>query len=187
MANVNAPNGLTPVGHLLGGEIRVKKYRIASGLAENIGFGAPVKSTGTTKRIQLAAASDVLRGVFAGVKYTDSNGNTTFSKNWVSGTTTLNSAEAEAYVYDDPWIIYEVQADGTFAEADIGLNADLTTGAASSGISTAEVDLATKATTAALQVKILDYVRREDNEVGADTKLLVLINEHELKATTAGV
>lgn len=186
MANVDAPSGLKAVRHLQGNEMRTKEYRIESGLAENIGLNATVKSTGTTKRVALAASGDTIRGVFAGVRYTDTNGSVVFAKNWVSGTATLGSAEAIALVYDDPHILYEVQTDGAFAQADIGLNADLTTGAASNGISTQEV-ISTSVTTATAQVKIYDYVRDDVNEVTTNAKVLVLLNEHELNAPTAGV
>lgn len=186
MANVDAPSGLIADRHLLGSEVRTNNYAIASGLAENIGLNAAVKSTGTGKRVSLAAAGDTLRGVFAGCQYQDVSGNVVFSKNWVSGTVTLNSADATALVYDDPWILFQTQASGAFTAADIGLNADLTTGAASNGVSTAEVD-STTFTTAAAQVKVYDYVRDDSNEVTTNAKLLVLLNEHEIKAQTAGV
>lgn len=187
MANIDSPNGLDAERHYGGAEVRTSEYRIASGLAENIGLGAAVKSTGTNKRISLAAPGDTLRGVFAGVHYIDTNGEPQFSKNWISGTLTLNGADAKALVYDDPMILFRVQASDAFAETNIGLNADLTTGTASStGISTAEVD-STTFTTAAAQVKVIDYVRDDVNEVTTHAKLLVLINEHELKASTAGV
>lgn len=187
MANVDAPNGLEAVRSYLGGEVQTRQYYIASGLAENIGFNAPVKSTGTGKRIQLATPGDTLQGVFAGVNYTDVYGTPQFSKNWVSGTLTLNSADAQALVYDNPNILYEVQASGAFSEADIGLNADLTAGTASStGISTAEVD-STTFTTVTAQVRIVDYLRDGQNEATTNAKLLVLINESVFKAPTVGV
>lgn len=186
MANPNSKHGLVPVRHYLGAEIQARPYKIASGLASAIGFGSPVKSTGTTKRVTIASAGDTLIGVFAGVQYVDTNGDIKFSKNWVASTATLNSAEATAYVYDDPWILFECQASLGFANADIGGNADLTAESVSStGMSTVGVDSATYASTTA-QVRIVDYVRDDQNEVGDYAKLLVLINEHELKST-AGV
>lgn len=186
MANTDNPNGLRPVRHYLGAEVQTRPYRIASGLAANIGLNDPVKSTGTTKRVTVATAGDTIRGVFAGVQYTDTNGNVIFSKNWVSGTATKDSAEAVALVYDDPWILYEAQTDGAFAETNIGLNADLVFGTPVNGVSIVEVDNTTY-TTAAAQVKIVDYVRDGINEATTNAKLLVLINEHEFKGSTAGV
>jgi len=187
MANIDAPNGLSAVRHYTGAETRTNSYKIASGLAENIGFGAAVKSTGTNKRVQLAGVGDTIRGVFQGVQYRDTLGNIQFAKNWVSGTATLNSEDAEALVYDDPNILFSIQASGAFEGANIGLNADLTAGTATStGLSTAEVD-STTFTTATAQVKVIDYVRDDVNEVTTNARLLVLINEHELRSPTAGV
>ena len=65
------------------------------------------------------------------------------------------------------------------AVADIGLNADLSTvaGSTTTGTSAAALDMATKATTATLQWKILGSVQRVDNEpTGNATKVLVKIN-----------
>jgi len=186
MANIDNPTGLTAVRHLFGNDMRLETYRVASGLAENIGNGAPVKSTGTGKRVQLAAPGDAIRGVFAGVEWVDSTGQPQYAPNWTSGTVTKGSVDAVALIYDDPAILFAVQASAGFAEANVGANADLTAnGVNSSGLSTAEVDSATF-TTASAQVRIYDYVRDDINEVTTNAKLLVLINEHELK-TTAGV
>lgn len=186
MANTDAPNGFRPVRHYLGAEVQTRKYFIASGLAENIGLNDAVKSTGTNKRVAKAAAGDTLRGVFAGVEYTDTNGSVIFSKNWVSGTNTLDSADAVALVYDDPFVLFEAQASGSFAEANIGLNADIIVAGPTNGVSESEVD-STTFTTAAAQVKIVDYVRDGRNEATTNAKLLVMINEHEFKGSTAGV
>lgn len=186
MANINNPNGLFPVRHLFGNDMRTEAYGIASGLTENIGLGAPVKSTGTGKRIQLGAPGDTLRGVFGGVEWIDATGTPQYAPNWTSGTVTKGGVDAVALVYDDPNILFQAQASGAFALANVGANADLTAnGVNATGLSTAQVDSGTF-TASSAQVRIYDYVRDDINEVGANAKLLVLINEHELKGT-AGV
>lgn len=187
MANPDAPNGLRPVRHYLGGEVQTRKYKIASGLAANIALNDPVINTGTNKRVTIAAAGNTLQGVFAGVQYTDTNGNIVFSKNWVSGTDTLDSVDADALVYDDPWIMYEAQVSGAFAEANIGLNADLLIAAPVNGISAVEVDSTTYTTAVATQVKVVDYVRDGRNEATTNAKVLVLLNEQNFRAPSGGV
>lgn len=186
MANTNVPTGLTPIRHLFGNDMRLERYFVASALAENIGINAPVKSTGTGKRVQLAAPGDTIRGVVAGFEWVDSTGQPQYAPNWTSGTVTKGSVDAVALVYDDPAILFAVQASGAFAETNVGLNADLTAnGVNASGMSTVNADSATF-TTASAQVRVYDYVRDDINEVTTNAKLLVLINEHELKQT-AGV
>lgn len=137
MANLNAPNGFTPVRHQKGGVVRYDGgYSITSALASDIFLGDVVTLLGNGKDIDVAAAGDVVLGVFAGCRYTAANGDVVWSKQWVSGTATLGSVDAEAFVYTDPAIVYAVQAD-TIAEAGIGLAADLIAGAgnAATGVS----------------------------------------------------
>ena len=95
------------------------------------------------------------------------------------------STAAYVLVSDADDIVYEVEAvtganaSYSFAVADIGLNADLSTvaGSTTTGTSAAALDMATKATTATLQWKVLGSVQRVDNEpTGAATKVLVKIN-----------
>ena len=96
-------------------------------------------------------------------------------------------------VCDDPSQIYEVEAATganaaySFALANVGLNADLTTVAASTttGTSAAALDMSTALTTATLQFKILGVVQRPDNEpTGNFTKVLVKINNATLGGGT---
>jgi hypothetical protein len=72
---------------------------------------------------------------------------------------------------------------------DVGLNASMTiaTGSATTRRSAVELDLATKATTAALPLKIMGLLQTPNNEVGADAKLLVKINNHTDGNAVAGV
>lgn len=188
MPNANAPFGLQADRNLLGNELRAKEYFIASGLAANIGLNSAVKSTGTNKRITpLTAAGDAIRGVFTGVRYTDTNGLPVFSKNWVAGTVTLNSADAVALIYDDPNILYRCAVSGAFGEANVGKNANLTADGSLNGMSTAAVDSTTFTTATATSVKVYDYVRNDINEVGPFAQVYVLLNVSELKSGTPAI
>lgn len=182
MANTDRPNGLTPVRYLSGGTVIThNKYLIANGYTSAIYSGDPVKSTGTSKNMALAVAGNTMRGVFAGCEYTDSAGNRVQSKYWPASTV---STDAICYVYDDPNILFEVQADEDIEAADIGATTDLVagTGSALTGRSAYELDSSQIGSDAG--VLIYELVDRVDNAYGTNAKVLVLINEHELRAGT---
>jgi hypothetical protein len=190
MPNVDAAFGLLPVGVLGGGTPqRNSAYRIASGYGSNIFTGSLVKSTGTTKQIALAAPGDRAVGVFIGCEYVDANGDTRFSPYWPASTTLKTGTECIAYVVDDPLAVFEVQASLGFALADIGAVADVTAeaGVTRTGKSTMKLDSATISATGSAQLKILDLVRRPDNEIGNYARALVMINEHELRGAMTAV
>ena len=123
MAATAAPYGLRAVNHLGGtpyaGSTRM--YPIASATAINIYYGSVVSVLGTgfispNATVGTAAAPFVAGtvGVFVGVTYTDpGTGNITFRQNWPTGTVT---ADAQAYVIDDPAVIFQAQADNTVAQ-----------------------------------------------------------------------
>lgn len=186
MANFNAPNGLIPVRNYQGGGLtRSNDYRIASALAANIFSGDPVKSTGTTKQITVAAAGNVMLGVFNGCQYATAAGDMVFSPRWPTTTALLTGSECIADVYDDPFTLFECQVSGSagLVAADIGAVADLTfatAGNASTGRSGVQVDQATIAQAGGDGVKIVDYSRKPDNALGQYCKALILISQHEL-------
>lgn len=185
MANANQPFGLTPVRHYLGGLVRSNDYRIASALAANIYSGDPVKSAGTGKTITVAAAGNVMLGVFNGCQYTTAVGDVVWSPRWPTGTALLTGSECICDVYDDPHILFEAQVSGSagLVAGDIGALADVTfatAGSAATGRSGAMVDQATIAQSGGDGLKIVDYARRPDNALGQYCKALVLISQHEL-------
>lgn len=130
MGNPNAPFGLRVVRHLFGGVIRPAEYTIADQYSTALYLGDPVLSTGTGKNIGIAAAasSGKLTGVFAGCEYVNSLGDTIWSEVWPASTVTLAGSTVKAFVYDDPFILFEVQFD-TLAAADIRALANLVSGA----------------------------------------------------------
>lgn len=91
------------------------------------------------------------------------------------------STEGYVLVCDDPNVLYEIQEDsvgGALAATSVGLNADLiaATGSTYTRASGFMLDSSTAATTATLQVRIVQLEQREDNEIGANAKWLVAIN-----------
>ena len=180
MANLDAPSGAKPLRHNSGGTIRTKEYKIASGSSTNIFTGDFVKLL-STGYIDVAAAGNRLLGVFAGVRYTASDGTPTFAKYWPASTATLGSADAIAYVYDDPNIVFAIQGDGADAFTQIGNLADIvaTAGSTVTGQSKMELDTSDIGTGTA-NLRILGLVDDPKNSWGANAEQEVLIYEHEL-------
>lgn len=179
MANLDAPAGARPFRHLSGGMIRASEYKIASGTSSNIFTGDFVKLL-ATGYIDVASAGNRILGVFAGVKYTASDGEVVYKKYFPTGTTTLASADVTAYVYDDPNITYRIQSAGSADFADIGNLADHVAGSGSTttGQSGHEVSGTTGTGTAGL--RILRLIDDPDNSAGTNGELEVAIYEHEL-------
>ena len=186
MANSNASRGLRPVRHVGGGKIRLSDhYSIASAYGTAIYQGDPVQMTGTAKNIELSAATNVDNiGVFWGVSYVDASGNQVFSKYWPASTT---ATDIKAYVYDDPNIEFEVQAD-TATSGVVGRLIDWAagTGSATTGQSGAYANSTTTATTGAA-LRIMGLVERPDNAYGQYAKIRVMFAEHVLGRVIAGV
>ena len=182
MANVDAPNGAKPVRHLTGGVIRAREWKIIGdgNASSNIFTGDFVKLQ-SSGYITVAAAGDRLLGVFAGCKYTASDGTPKFAKYWPASTATLGSADVTAYVYDDPQIIFAIQGDGTDAFTQVGNLANIvaTAGSTTTGQSKMELDTDNIGTGTA-NLRILGITDDPKNSWGANTEQEVLIHEHEL-------
>jgi hypothetical protein len=200
--NVNSPQGLVPSQYLNGVTYngQPNPYLLASGYDTAIFSGDPV-TFDNTGSIVIGAANGPWVGVFGGVKYTDANGNYQFSKNWVANTETKGDAPAQALIYDDPWILFDIQASNSTAgnkyliQANMGNNAAVVigTGNTFNGLSTTYLDVNTILTTAALPLKMIRFTPRPGNGPGSATaqynNALVLINNHIYKGGTgtAGV
>jgi len=192
MANTNSPFGFRPV-KLRGTDPQYnifapKGYSIASAYGTSIFSGDPVKSSGTASADGrpgiVIGTNGPIRGIFAGVTYTDANGDTQYRPYWLAATVATNII---AHVYDDPQTVFSVQASGAFAVTDVGNKADFVSGSgsAATGISAYALDSTTIAAQDSLLILGADPV--EGNEVGTYSKLHVLIREHELLSTYTAV
>ena len=76
-----AAHGFKPLRHLSGGEIRTSEYTIDTTYSTAIYTGDPVKLVADGD-IELAAAGNVILGVFQGVSYKKSDGEVVFTKHW---------------------------------------------------------------------------------------------------------
>jgi len=189
MANKDAAFGAKPIRHLTGGTIRANEWKIIKEYGANIFTGDFVILV-AAGYINVAAAGNRILGVFAGCKYTASNGEVVFKRYWPTGTATLNDGDVTAYVYDDPHIVFAIQSSGSADFADIGNLADIVAGAGSTttGQSGFEINGTTGTGTAGL--RILRKYDEPKNAYGTNGVLETVIWEHELSGhdqSTAGV
>ena len=187
MANKDSAFGLRPIGKV--GQNRdnqgLSEYDIAAS-ATAIFQNDPVEmaATGT---ITVAAATDTLLGSLTGVFFTDaSTSKPTFANHLKASNT---ATDIKGFVSDDPYERFEIQSDDATAAADVGLNADIVyaSGASPNFVSKVELDHSDLKTGTA-QLRVLGISKDiENNEAGsANVNLVVMINEHFLKAT-AGI
>lgn len=169
MANVNDPNGFTPAFHLSGGTIRPSEFAIQSGATGDIFSGDVVKLSGGY--VLQSGASDAPLGVFQGVQYTATDGTPVWSRKWTSGTSTLGSADAQAYVYVDPDIAYEAQSSGTPTQASVGKLYTITTTAGDAN-NLRSKEAVTTTTTSGI-AKVVGFVDRPDNSIGEYARMYV--------------
>lgn len=156
-----------------------------------------------------AAGTNASIGVFVGCKYADVNNNMVFLPYWPASTPTYLNANIEAFVVDDPNVLFDAQVVGTAPSGgsntgsvntiNIGLNANgnylsdlnfnyninVGTGSTISGQSGAYIDMTTQGTGATLQLKLIRLTPRPGNTFGlAYNNGLVLINNHVYKGGT---
>jgi hypothetical protein len=196
MANSDTPFGLRAVGHPSGlSKARVRAYYVPASYGTALFPGDPVVKTGTSN----TAAVDVVgTGTMPIGSMPEVNKATAGDGNAITGVIVGVAADPDAlgrryipastggvvFVNDDPQTEFEIQADGTIAAAQVGLNAVLiytNTGDTDTGQSGAELDTTSDAPAAdaSNQLTILNVVPRTDNEAASDyTKVRVRINNH---------
>lgn len=190
MSATNAPFGLRPAFHPSGlDRAQALAGGIVSAFSSNILKGQPVKYvTGGT--IQPAAAGDSFAGAFAGVEFTDTTGRRRVSNYWPANTA-YQTGSCIAYFYNDPLIVYEIQADGSLAQSSIGDQADLsatTAGSTTTGLSQATLSSTLAGAGASAQMRIVDLAPYPDNDWGdAYTVVRVTINEAQFQASVNAI
>ena len=192
MSATSAPFGLRPAFHpsgldraqaLAGGIPSAYNTDILKGQAvlyvAGSGVIEPVNATG-----------DALSGAFAGVELTDTTGRRRVSNYWPANTA-YQTGSCVAYFYNDPNIVYEIQADGSVAQTSIGLDANLSNFAAGSnvtGLSQATLNASILSTGVQGQVQILDIAPYPDNDWGdAFTIVRVQVARRQIAAVVPGI
>ena len=193
MANKDAAFGMKPV-RMIGGAPDTggqSRYRIAANYGTSIFQGDMVAQvTGGTVEIHADGGTVPVVGVFNGCMYTDpTSGEQVFSNYYPAST---NASDLIAFIIDDENVVYEIQADDTFPVTDLFGNFDIvytSAGSTSTGISGAELDVTTGATTTNLPIKAIDISEDPNNsDTGAaNTNVLVVIQNSIFGVKSAGL
>lgn len=190
------PTGFLPV-NLLGGRVysgATRSIPIASGYAQNIGFGdlVTVASDGTIARVDTASGAKAAFalapvGIFVGCSYSQSSGlkYKLFNQNWASGTV---ASDAVAVVVDDPDAVFQVtltNGSGTqytasaATQSNVGNNIGYyqpATFVNAAGNSTVSANLASANTTSTLPFRIVAVVPESALSDGTFTQVQVIYN-----------
>lgn len=196
MASTASPYGLKPVNELGGlpyaGSTR--QYVIdPAGSAANIYNGSPVyvnasgylavaTATGadaTTNGFPVGTANTGIVGVFVGCQYINAQGQVIYSQYYPTGVTGV----INAYVVDDPNVVFQVQSAGQVTQAAVGANLFFSTGAVatgstSTGNSTASVVAGSSAVTTTAAFRVVGFPNMVGFSVVGDayTDVFVKIN-----------
>lgn len=176
MANVTTPFGIRAMGIMYG----LQPFSVDSSNTPAIFRGDVIMAESDGNVAAATAGNTQLLGAAAGLAPAAI---TSYAKSILSASTA-----GTILVHNDPNQVYVIKhGTGTTAPAQTNLfnNADHVAGTGSTvtGRSGHVLDGATYATTAA-GFRILDFVIREDNEVGDGADLVVVIMEHALNTTT---
>lgn len=181
MANVDKAFGLKPLGNLSAtGAQKQYGYNIDDSQAGAIFQGDLVTIVNGSVVKFLPATHAAALGVFNGCNYVDPTTGKPIFSNYYPGSVNITQGVIQADVIDDPNQLFIIQADASVVQANIGKNADVigTGGSTTTGVSTMELNSATIADTAALNLKIVGFYNVPNNEPGAFAVVVVKINEH---------
>jgi len=192
MSATSAPFGLRPANDPQGTLDRARALAngIASGLSSNILKGQAVKIVASGGVITPVTGTEAFVGAFAGVEWTDVTGRRRVSNYWPASTAYI-AGSCVAYYYDDPNIVYEIQADGSVAQTAIGNEANLsnlTAGSTTTGLSQATVSASLTGNGVQGQLRIIDKSYDVFNDWGdAYTVLRVSIANTQFVAPVTAV
>ncbi len=201
MANKDAAFGLRPVSEL-GSNIQnggTTKYRIADNQAGAIYKGdvvfignASQAGTGVTPAAgyigPVAAGNICSVGVFNGCFYVDPTTKKPTWSNYYPGSVNITVGTIDAFVYDDPNKLFEVQASGTLTYATVvNNNIDILYGAGSTVNGQSKTELAASITGSGATDMLVIIGISEDPEnndaASANSNWIVRFNEHRYLRT----
>jgi hypothetical protein len=196
MTATSAPLGLVPQFHP-SGLPRPQKFNdaIDTTVTQLIYKGTPVQLTAAGLIVPVTdldwdALADDIIGVFDGVEYTDSDGRRRVSNHWYGPTTLFNPPDMWVYVWTDPEIVYQAQANGPVPATALGSQFNLASngGNNTTGLSTAQLLAAPVAAGGQGLFRCVNLDPRIDNAWGdAFTMLQVQIAAHEWVANKLGI
>jgi hypothetical protein len=189
MANQLEKFGLRPYRKLDGTPLvgAQNRYTIASNYATAIFQGdLVIPVTGGNIERYPGNTSTAVVGVFNGVFYTDPTTQKPTFKNFYPGS--VAASDITAFVVDDPDAVFLVDADATFARADLFQNYSLTavSGNTKTGNSLQQLDVSESGTNATFVVQAIDISQDPDNSdtSSANANILVRINNHFYRSGT---
>jgi hypothetical protein len=165
---VSKPYGLQPI-NLIGGQVyagSTRLFRIAANYGTSIFYGdvvkmntdgTIVKDTGTT------TATPV--GIFMGCTYT--NPSTSQKLTYQSYTANTNAQDIQAYVVDDPDVLFKVAAVSALVQNN---------GNGTTGDSQVAIDGTSFATTASLPIRVVDIVPDTSNSANGYCEFICKFN-----------
>lgn len=195
MANIDAPFGFRPVQTDLSAPYsgKLRKYAVANNYGTALYRGDPVQVTGTgvadpvdgtyLEYVARAGTSGYVTGVIVAV--VGANG---VANPMTENTTPYIPASTGGFVLvaDDPYQLFEVQADGSMAVTDLANTADIIfthSGSTVTGQAAAELDTADIGT--GTQLVIEGFKQSERNDLSsANPVVLVRFNLHQKRYTT---
>ena len=187
MANQDAAFGLRPLKTVgqADDSTGMSSYNITPGEASVLYQGSMAIGKNDGYVDISAAASTTNVGAFWGTFYIDPTTlKPTYKNYYPGGITPPSSGAIEAFVYDNPQQLFEIQSDNTGASAqtDVFMCADLSTpagGSTTNGVSSMELADATLSATAAV-LKIIGVSRDPANSdlTAANVNWRVMIDQH---------
>ena len=183
MANVVEKFGLRPYRKLDGTPLvgAQNRYTIASNHTTAIFQGDLVipLTAGNIDRHTANNSASVI-GVFNGCFYTDPTTSKPTFRNSYPGS--IVASDITAFVVDDPDAVFLMDADATFARADLYQNYSVSTGGGNTttGISEVQLDVSVSGTNASFVIQAIDISQDPDNSdtTAANANVLVRINKH---------
>lgn len=183
MANTLERFGLRPSRQLNGSPFinAQNRYRIASGNSTSIYQGdlvTPLASGQVTRYV--ANTSNPVVGVFNGCFYTDPTTQKPTWSNYYPQST--NASDIIAFVIDGPDTVFEINADETFAVADIFKNYSVNnaSGSTQTGISLVQLDVSMSGVDGTYVVQAIDISQDPNNNdvTTSNANIMVRINNH---------
>ena len=193
MANQDAPFGFRAVGGM-GSSYETQgtsKYQINDNYGSSIYQGDVVmtgdggtdagSSTSVAGYIAPAAVGDNNNvGIFNGCFFNDPTTQKPTWKNYYPASTNIPTGYIDAFVYDNPQQLYEVQTAGTLTQSDAGNLIDMATYAAGStinGSSNEEISTASISNTATFRIIRLSEDPSNSDTSSANSNWIVRFNE----------
>lgn len=204
MSTILNPYGMRPSYNAGIGTVEATAY--ANGIASGYGTGLlkyqPVTLNTSGQIVAATAGTNDFLGVFAGVKYILADGTMKETNQWIAGTTysatpgqVTDVYGIQVLIWDNPSIVYQIQADGSVAQSNGGqVNfSNITAGSTTTGLSQCTASASSLTTSGQGQLRIVGIslpptVNGGTNAWGDSfTEILVQNARHQFVANKAAV